>query len=90
MIGDYPQTTLSMSDLAGYLQTAIDAVPKAKAMLEILSEQNRFALAFRVHNVKTEAGWKKKIKTFVETLKRRRRSIRRPRNKLLDRASQPL
>jgi len=52
------------------LQAAIDAVPKAKAMLENLSEQNRFALAFRVHNMKTEAGRKKKIETFVEMLKR--------------------
>jgi len=53
------------------LQAAIGAVPKAKAMLENLSEQNRFALAFRVHNMKTEAGRKKKIETFVEMLKRR-------------------
>ena len=52
------------------LQAAIDAVPKAKAMLQNLSEQNRFALAFRVHNMKTEAGRKKKIETFVEMLKR--------------------
>jgi uncharacterized protein YdeI (YjbR/CyaY-like superfamily) len=51
------------------LQAAIDAVPKAKAMLETLSEQNRFALAFRVHNMKTDAGRKKKIETFVEMLK---------------------
>ena len=50
------------------LQAAIDAVPKAKAMLENLSEQNRFALAFRVHNMKTEAGRKKKIASFVEML----------------------
>ena len=53
------------------LQAAIDAEPKAKAMLDNLSEQNRFALAFRVHNMKTEAGRKKKIETFVEMLKRR-------------------
>jgi uncharacterized protein YdeI (YjbR/CyaY-like superfamily) len=53
------------------LQSAIDAEPKAKAMLEKLNEQNRFALAFRVHNMKTEAGRKKKIETFVEMLKRR-------------------
>ena len=57
--------------IPGDLQAAIDAVPKAKAMLENLSEQNRFALAFRVHNMKTEAGRKKKIETFVEMLKRR-------------------
>jgi uncharacterized protein YdeI (YjbR/CyaY-like superfamily) len=53
------------------LQAAIDAEPKARAMLDNLSEQNRFALAFRVHNMKTEGGRKKKIETFVEMLKRR-------------------
>ena len=52
------------------LQAAIDAEPKAKAMLAKLSEQNRFALAFRTHNMKTEAGRKKKIKAFVDMLKR--------------------
>ena len=52
------------------LQAAIDAVPKAKEMLGKLSEQNRFALAFRTHNMKTEAGRKKKIATFVQMLRR--------------------
>ena len=52
------------------LQAAIDAEPKAKAMLAKLSEQNRFALAFRTHNMKTEAGRRKKIETFVAMLKR--------------------
>ncbi|WAX97559.1 YdeI/OmpD-associated family protein [Aminobacter sp. NyZ550] len=52
------------------LQAAIDAEPEAKAMLGKLSEQNRFALAFRTHNMKTEAGRKKKIETFVAMLKR--------------------
>jgi uncharacterized protein YdeI (YjbR/CyaY-like superfamily) len=52
------------------LQAAIDAVPEARAMLAKLSAQNRFALAFRTHNMKTEAGRKKKIESFVEMLKR--------------------
>jgi uncharacterized protein YdeI (YjbR/CyaY-like superfamily) len=52
------------------LQKAIDAEPRAKAMLATLSAQNRFALAFRVHNMKTEAGRKTKIAAFVEMLKR--------------------
>ena len=52
------------------LQAAIDAEPKAKRMLSTLSAQNRFALAFRVHNMKTVAGRKKKIAAFVEMLKR--------------------
>ena len=52
------------------LQAAIDAEPRAKAMLAKLSAQNRFALAFRTHNMKTEAGRKKKVETFVAMLKR--------------------
>jgi uncharacterized protein YdeI (YjbR/CyaY-like superfamily) len=52
------------------LQAAIDAEPEARAMLGKLSEQNRFALAFRTHNMKTEAGRRKKIETFVAMLKR--------------------
>lgn len=51
-------------------QAAIDASPKAKAMLARLTEQNRFALAFRVHNLKTEAGKQKKIAAFVAMLER--------------------
>ncbi|MBO9557754.1 MAG: YdeI/OmpD-associated family protein [Caulobacter sp.] len=52
------------------LQAAIDANPAAQAMLAKLSAQNRFALAFRTHNMKTEAGRKKKIETFVAMLER--------------------
>lgn len=52
------------------LQAAIDAEPKARAMFAKLSAQNRFALAFRTSNMKTEAGRKKKIETFVAMLKR--------------------
>ncbi|MEP6534468.1 MAG: YdeI/OmpD-associated family protein [Bryobacteraceae bacterium] len=52
------------------LQSAIDAEPAARRMLETLNAQNRFALAFRVHNMKTEAGRKKKVQAFVEMLKR--------------------
>ncbi len=52
------------------LQAAIDASPRAKAFLPKLSAQNRFALAFRIHNLKTEAGREKKIRAFVEMLER--------------------
>ncbi|MGM4922738.1 YdeI/OmpD-associated family protein [Tardiphaga sp. 804_B3_N1_9] len=58
------------SELPADLQAAIDAEPKAKAMLAKLSAQNRFALAFRVNNLKTEAGRKKRIAAFVEMLKK--------------------
>jgi uncharacterized protein YdeI (YjbR/CyaY-like superfamily) len=52
------------------LQAAIDAEPKAKEMLAKLTAQNRFALAFRTDTMKTAAGRKRKIATFVEMLKR--------------------
>jgi uncharacterized protein YdeI (YjbR/CyaY-like superfamily) len=69
------------------LQAAIDAEPNARRMLSTLNAQNRFALAFRVHNMKTMAGRRKKIAAFVEMLKRgetihpqgKRSSTRRPR-----------
>jgi uncharacterized protein YdeI (YjbR/CyaY-like superfamily) len=51
-------------------RAAIDAEPEARKMLQKLSAQNRFALAFRIHNMRTEAGRRKKIETFVEMLKR--------------------
>jgi len=57
-------------DIPPDLQAAIDAEPKAKAMLAKLSAQNRFALAFRTHNMKTESGRRKKIEAFVAMLKR--------------------
>lgn len=52
------------------LQAAIDAEPKAGEMLRKLSAKNRFALAFRMHSLKTEAARKRKIATFVDMLKR--------------------
>lgn len=52
------------------LQAAIDVEPDAKAMLAKLSAQNRFALAFRLHNLKTDAARQKRIATFVDMLKR--------------------
>jgi uncharacterized protein YdeI (YjbR/CyaY-like superfamily) len=52
------------------LQAAIDAEPAARKMLDTLNAQNRFALAFRTHNMKTPTGRQKKIETFVDMLKR--------------------
>ena len=52
------------------LQAAIDAVPAARAMLANLNAQNRFALAFRTHNMKTPAGRRKTIAKFVAMLAR--------------------
>jgi uncharacterized protein YdeI (YjbR/CyaY-like superfamily) len=52
------------------LQAAIDAEPKARRMFDTLSAQNRFALIFRTQNMKTEAGRRRKIESFVDMLKR--------------------
>ena len=49
---------------------ALKSEPKARKLLTRLSAQNRFAIAFRLHNMKTEAGRKKKIAAFVEILKK--------------------
>lgn len=58
------------SEIPGDLQAAIDAEPEAKAMLEKLTAQNRFALIFRLGAIKTEAGRKKKIADMVAMLAR--------------------
>jgi uncharacterized protein YdeI (YjbR/CyaY-like superfamily) len=52
------------------LRAAIDADPAARATFAGLSARNRYALAFRLHNLRTEAGRRKKIAAFVEMLRR--------------------
>lgn len=52
------------------LLAAIRAEPKALAMYETLSAQNRFALAYRTLSMKTAAGRKRKIEAFVEMLEK--------------------
>jgi uncharacterized protein YdeI (YjbR/CyaY-like superfamily) len=52
------------------LLAAIEAEPKALEMFGKLNAQNRYALGFRTHNMKTPAGREKKIAGFVEMLKR--------------------
>jgi len=49
---------------------AVAAEPAALDLFQRLNSQNRFALAFRLHNMKTAAGRARKIATFVEMLKR--------------------
>jgi len=56
--------------MADDMLAAINAEPEARKMLERLSAQNRFAMAFRVHQMKTVTGRKKKIADFVAMLKR--------------------
>jgi len=58
------------SEIPDDLQAAIDAKPRAKAMLRKLTAQNRFALIFRLAAIKTDAGRKKKIADLVAMLER--------------------
>jgi uncharacterized protein YdeI (YjbR/CyaY-like superfamily) len=52
------------------LLAAIEASPAANATYQALSSQNRFALTFRIGNIKTPATREKKIRSFVEMLER--------------------
>jgi uncharacterized protein YdeI (YjbR/CyaY-like superfamily) len=61
-----PATAEVPADLAA----AIAAVPRAQAMFDVLTSQNRFALIFRLSQLKTEDARRKKITGFVEMLAR--------------------
>ena len=52
------------------LKAAIAADPEARALFDVLTSQNRFALIHRTNALKTEAGRKKKIADLVAMLKR--------------------
>ncbi|MBC8089818.1 MAG: YdeI/OmpD-associated family protein [Phycisphaerae bacterium] len=52
------------------LMAAIDANAKARAMYDTLTSQNRYALAFRLINLKTEAARARRVAEFVEMLAR--------------------
>jgi uncharacterized protein YdeI (YjbR/CyaY-like superfamily) len=52
------------------LVTAIEAVPKARALFATLNRQNLYALGYRVLNLKTAAARTRKIETFVAMLAR--------------------
>lgn len=61
-----PATAEVPADLA----EAIAAVPAAAAMFDVLTAQNRYALIFRLGQLKTEAARRNKIAGFVELLAR--------------------
>ena len=52
------------------LMAAIEAEPLALETYRTLTAQNRVALAFRLHNLKTEVARRRRIEAFVEMLKR--------------------
>jgi len=45
-------------------------VPSARAMFDVLTAQNRFALIFRLGQIRTEAGRTKKIADLTAMLAR--------------------
>jgi len=51
------------------LAAAIAAVPEAQAAFEGLTSQNRFAMAHRFNQLKTDEGRKKRIAAYVEMLR---------------------
>src|SRR5690606_38538641 len=61
---------VSGAEMPADLLAAIEFDLTAKSMFDKLSAQNRFALIFRLNNLKTEAGRQKRIAAFVEMLKR--------------------
>ncbi|EMY33172.1 hypothetical protein D477_016270 [Arthrobacter crystallopoietes BAB-32] len=61
-----PATAEVPEDLAA----AIAAVPEAQAMFDVLTSQNRFALIFRLSQLRTPEARAKKIAGFVELLAR--------------------
>ena len=52
------------------LRAALDANPAASAMFEKLSSQNRFAILFRIGNVKRAETRARKIAGYVDDLAR--------------------
>ncbi|MFI0525999.1 MAG: YdeI family protein [Ilumatobacteraceae bacterium] len=60
----------SATDVPPDLQEALDASPPAAAFFAQLSSQNRFAILFRIGNVKRADTRARKIATFVEMLER--------------------
>lgn len=51
-------------------QVALNKNKKAKAFFETLNSVNRYAILFRIHNVKKEETRTRKIKQFVEMLEK--------------------
>lgn len=61
-----PATAVVPDDLAA----AIAANPDAQAMFDVLTSQNRYALIFRLRQLKTEAGRQRRIAASVDMLAR--------------------
>lgn len=65
---DAAYSSASTSTIPDDLQQALDANRKAKAFFATLSSQNRYAILFRIQNVKKAETRIKKIAQFIEML----------------------
>jgi len=65
---DAAYSSASTSTVPDDLQHALDANPKAKAFFTTLNSQNRYAILFRIQNVKKIETRAKKIAQFIEML----------------------
>lgn len=61
-------SSASTSTIPDDLQQALDANPKAKTFFATLNGQNRYAILFRIQNVKKAETRAKKIAQFIEML----------------------
>lgn len=61
-------TSSSNSEVPADLQAALDANKKAQAFFDTLNRQNRYAILFRIQNVKKAETRARKIAQFVEML----------------------
>jgi len=67
---DAAYDSASKMEIPADLLAAIEAEPRAYDIFLQLNGTNRYALAFRTHNMKTEAGRRKKIADLVAMLAR--------------------
>jgi uncharacterized protein YdeI (YjbR/CyaY-like superfamily) len=67
---DAAYSSASASSIPDDLQKALDANENAKAFFATLNSQNRYAILFRIQNVKKAETRAKKIAQFIEMLAR--------------------
>ena len=65
---DAAYASASTSTVPDDLQQALDANPNAKAFFATLNSQNRYAILFRIQNVKRAETRARKIAQFIEML----------------------
>ena len=63
-------TSLRIADALDDLVTALDERPRARAMYDILTSQNRFAISFRVGQAKKPETRARRIEQFIAQLER--------------------